>query len=92
MTATTAKVRETRGANFGAQMPFEDINEPGCYVSNWSGHMIRVPEDALKIGHSPLIEILGRDTMVVTKLSCDPYIAISKARLLAADQDLGVNF
>jgi hypothetical protein len=30
--------------------------------------------------------------MIVTKLTDDPYITITKARLLAADLDLEVNF
>jgi hypothetical protein len=30
--------------------------------------------------------------MFVTKLSDNPYIAVSKARMLAADLDLPVNF
>lgn len=73
-------------------MLFENVEEPGAYFSNWSGHLIRVPENGLKAGSSPTLDILGREPMVVTKLSDDPYCTISKARMIAADLDLEVNF
>ena len=76
----------------GTQVPFEGINDAGCYVCNWSGHLLRVPEDAIKPGRSPLMCITGNEPLFVTKISEDPYVAISKARLLAANCDLCVNF
>ncbi len=89
--ATTA---EARGENkmVSAQIPFESINEPGAYLSNWSGHLIRVPQDGCKQGRSPLIEIIGKEPFVVTKLADDPFVAITKARMVAADLDLPVAF
>jgi len=87
---TTARPEDT--STIGSEFRFEALNEPGCYVSNWSGHLIRVPDEALKPGHSPLIEIKGKESMIVTKLSNDPYLAISKARLVAADLDAVVEF
>ena len=41
---TKAKVSETRYR--GMELPFEKLNEPGTYFCNWSGHLMRVPEDA----------------------------------------------
>ncbi len=74
------------------QVPWDHIDGPGTYFSNWSGHLIRIPEIGLKTGFSPVIQILGREPMVVTKLSDDPYLPLSKARMIAADLDLEVNF
>jgi hypothetical protein len=74
------------------QVLFDEIDGPGAYIANWSGHLIRVPEEGLKAGHSPTIEVLGREPMVVTKLSDNPFCTISKARMIAADLDLQVNF
>lgn len=74
------------------QCAWDKIDLPGTYYSNWSGHLIRIPEEALKRGFSPLIQILGKEPMIVTKLSEDPYLPLSKARMIAADLDLGVNF
>ena len=88
---------QTRGVEHadkgcGAQVPFESINEPGCYVCNWTGHLMRVPEDAIKPGRSPLMSITGTEPLFVTKISCEPFLAISKAKMLAADYDVVVNF
>lgn len=73
-------------------VPFNEIGEPGAYLSNWTGHLVRVPEDALKAGRSPLVDIRGLEPMMVTKISSDPFITLTKARILAADLDLEVNF
>lgn len=92
--AANTKTRNAESANwgFGTQIPFEAINEPGCYVCNWSGHLVRVPEDAVKMGRSPLLSIKGTEPLFVTRLSADPYVPVSKARMLAADCDVTVNF
>ena len=76
----------------GTCIPFEAINEPGCYVCNWSGHLLRVPEDGVGPGRSPLISMVGSDPLFVTKTSHNPYLTVTKARLLAANLDLAVNF
>ena len=81
-----------QGKSFGTQVPFESINEPGCYVTNWTGHLVRIPDDAIKPGRSPLMSIIGTETLFVTKISSDPFLTISKARMLAADCDIAVNF
>ena len=80
------------GQGFGTQVPFESISEPGCYIFNWSGHLLRVPEDGVKPGRSPLLTIASAETLFVTKISNNPYVPLSKARMLAADCDVTVNF
>lgn len=92
MTATQRIKAESVVANIGATFRWEGLHEPGTYYSNQTGHLIRIPEMALKPGLSPVIEIVGKESMTVTKLSDDPYLCISKARMLAADLDLAVNF
>ncbi len=93
---TPTNIRQREGyqqaAGFGTQVPFEAINEPGCYVCNWSGHLLRVPDDAIKPGRSPLMNIIGNQTLFVTKISNDPFIPVSKARLLSAECDVVVTF
>ena len=91
----TAKQREgdiasTQG--FGTQIPYEAIIEPGCYICNWSGHLLRIPEEAVKAGHSPLLAIKANETLFVTKVGTDPFLPVTKARMLAADLDIQVNF
>jgi len=91
---TPVKQRDHEYTNqgYGTQVPFEAINESGTYVCNWSGHLLRVPEDAIKPGRSPLLYIKGTEPLFVTKISNDPFIPVSKARMLSADWDVMVNF
>ncbi len=92
-TATTATKTSHRGGNPPGQIvPFESICEPGAYVCNWSGHLLRVPEDAVTAGRSPLINIVGPDCLFVTKICNDPFVPVTKARLLACNCDMAVNF
>ena len=71
---------------------FDQIDSPGAYVCNWSGHLVRVPEDAVCPGRSPALEILGKEDLHVTRISENPFIALTKARMVASDLDLNVNF
>lgn len=73
-------------------VPWDEINSPGTYVFKDTGDLARIPKEALMQGGSPLIEIKSRRHNVCCKLSDDPYIGISKARQLAADYDLPINF
>ena len=91
---TPTKQAEIQGESqgIGSQVPFESINEPGTYVCNWSGHLLRIPDDAIKPGRSPLLSITGPEPLFVTKLSDDAFIQLSKARMVAANLDSTVNF
>ncbi len=80
------------GSECGQTMPFSNISEPGCYVCNWSGHLLRVPEDAVAPGRSPLISVVGPEPLFVTKISANPFESITKAKLLACNADVHVNF
>jgi len=73
-------------------IPFDNLAEAGCYVCTWSGHLLRVPPDGIARGRSPLMSFVARKPLYVTKLCGDPYLPLAKARLLAADADLNVNF
>ncbi len=79
-------------AGVGIRLAFDQIDNPGTYVCNWSGHLLRVPEDGTKAGRSPVLEIRGKEQLHVTKLSSDPFVALTKARMIASDLDLPVNF
>ena len=77
---------------FGTTITFSRINEPGCYICNWSGHLLRVPEDGVTPGHSPLINLVGPEPLFVTKISDNPFIPVTKAKMLACNFDLHVTF
>ncbi len=92
MTKNPSTTQTSDCASFGTTVPFSSICEPGCYVCNWSGHLVRVPEDGVAAGRSPLINIVGPEPLFVTKISDNPYIPVTKARLLACNADCNVNF
>jgi len=71
---------------------FDQIETPGTYVECRNGTLLRVPEDALAPGRSPRIEIVANEPWTVTRLSGDPYLPLTKARMIAADLDLPVRF
>ena len=89
-TQTTNQGSETQ--NQGTVTPFDAISEPGAYICNWSGHLLRVPEDGVAPGRSPVVNLVGRDPLTVTKISSNPFITLTKAKLIASNFDLNVNF
>ncbi len=80
------------GTQAGASFAFDSIQECGTYICNWSGHLLRVPEDGVTPGRSPMINIVGCEPLYVTKISDNPFVTATKARLLACNFDLPVNF
>ena len=76
----------------GTCVAFDSIQEPGCYICNWNGHLVRIPEDGVTPGRSPMISIIGAEPLYVTKISENPFVTVTKARLLASNFDLPVNF
>jgi len=74
-----------------ACLPFEDIQNPGVYVTQ-QGDLFRIPSESLAEGRSPIITWKTNRSNMVTFLTSDPWEPISKVRQLAADADLFVNF
>ena len=91
-TATQGGTSFENNAAIGTKIPFEAIQESGCYVCNWSGHLLRIPEDGVAPGRSPLLTIVGCDPLFVTKISENPYMPLTKAKVVASNYDLHVNF
>jgi hypothetical protein len=91
-TATQSRTNCDSQATCGTTVPFESIQEPGCYICNWSGHLLRIPEDGVAPGRSPLVNIIGTEPLYVTKLSENPFVSITKAKMIACNLDCNVNF
>ena len=91
-TATQCNQTTESGASVGTTLPYESIQGPGCFVCNWSGHLLRVPEDGVAAARSPLVNIIGCETLFVTKISDNPYIPVTKAKMVAANLDCAVSF
>lgn len=82
----------SRTAQPGTTLALDVLNEPGAYVCNWSGHLLRVRPDAFPGGRQPGLNIVGDRPLTITKISDDPDVVISKAKRLAAFFNLEVKF
>lgn len=91
-TQNAANTNYYTSTQFGTTVPYDKINSPGADVCQWSGHLLRVPEDGVAAGRSPMVNIVGSEPLFVTKISDNPWITLTKARLVAANFDLNVNF
>lgn len=85
---TAAAARIASGHTFA----FDSIPQPGAYVCNWSGHLLRLPREALTSVGAAALNMVGPDPLTVTKLSDDPYIPLSQAKRLAGDMQIPVTF
>lgn len=86
------EVREGMTKYAGLTLTFDQINTPGCYVFIDNGLLFRIPPEAIAQGMSPILEVVSKEPWFFFKISDDPYVPLSKARMLAADFDLTVNF
>ena len=91
-TATNPNPTYDNTTAMGTRVAFDSIQDPGCYICNWSGHLLRIPEDGVAPGRSPLVNMVGTDPLWVTKVSENPFITLTKARMLASNLDISVNF
>jgi hypothetical protein len=71
---------------------WEEISQPGAYISRDTGSLFRIPKEALAPGSSPLIHQENRDAERFVKLSDDPYVTSLKARMVAAENNVQPNF
>ena len=71
---------------------WEEINQPGAYVSRETGRLSRIPKEALAPGASPLIHQESRESDKFVKVSDDPYTPSLKAKMVAAENNIQPNF
>ncbi len=74
------------------EMAWNTMSRPGCYIIMGSGDLVRIPQEALATGHSPLITVTSTGETRVAKLSDNVAEPISTLRTIAADNDFFVNF
>lgn len=65
---------------------FNQIEVPGLYLEITTGSLLRVPEDARMPGHHHETRQSSKPRLV-TRISDDPFLETSRARMLAADMD-----
>jgi hypothetical protein len=77
----------------GVSLPLDSVEEPGTYICNWSGHLLRVPEpDPYMRGRLPCIGRPDSDSWMVTRISADPQLPRYQAKELAGRLGLTTNF
>ena len=72
--------------------PLGEITEPGAYVCSRTGDLFRVVGRGAFSNEAELIEKHGTEPIYVTRISNDPFIRISQARVAAANMDIEVSF
>ncbi len=70
----------------------EGVNKPGAYVCHGTGDLIRVTGSGPTWVDAVPVQEDGNQSIVVTQVSGDPFVPITRARLAAADLDLEINF
>jgi hypothetical protein len=69
-----------------------NIDQPGFYVSKQTGQGFRITRELLIPGASPALSFLGADKDRFVLISDDPYVPVSAAKLLCADNDISPSF
>ncbi len=70
----------------------DEVTEPGAFVSEGTGDLVRiVPRGVLQEGEE-LLRKHDDEPVYVMRISNDPFIPISQARLAAANLDIAINF
>jgi len=75
-----------------SEFNWENIKQSGAYIERETGHLYRVPPEALLRGSSPVISKLCSSPSTFVKLSDDSNTIVSKLRTIAADADIKPNF
>ncbi len=77
---------------FSGTVALEEIAEPGAYVCQCCGDLIRVVDALTLPGDEAFIQEHGGQAVRVSRLSGDPFVPITWARMEAANLDLKVSF
>ncbi len=87
-------MRNTQSHSAGPllEVSWEDINVPGAYVEVQTGSLVRIPQEALLAGASPVIRQLCNQPRTYIQLSKNPYVPELQARMLAAKHNVVPNF
>lgn len=83
-----------RGAHQATRevLGWTNIDQPGFYVSRASGQGFRITPELLIPGASPALSLLGAERDRFVLISEDPYVPVTAAKLLCADNDISPNF
>jgi hypothetical protein len=86
------RARKRRTDLTPSECAWEEINQPGAYVSRETGRLFRIPKEALGDGASPVIHQENENGDKFVKVSDDPYVPTLKAKMAAAESNIQPNF
>lgn len=73
-------------------VPLHEVTDPGAYVSRDTGDLIRLSGPTGQGEKVSTGDAEDDRSMLVTRISSDPYVAIGQLRIAAANLDLEIDF
>ncbi len=86
------KSEDTRFAPNVCWTRLDEVVEPGAYVCRGTGDLVRIVAAGQPLDAEELLGEHGGAPVYVTRVSPDPFLRITQARMQAADRDVEVNF
>lgn len=81
-----------RAPDDALEMALDAITLPGAYVCRRTGDLIRIAPSGERVGGAELTRKNDAEPMRVTWISPDPFLAITQARIAAANLDIEIAF
>ncbi len=91
-TLAQLKAEEPSQAGDVSRTPLGEVTEPGAYVCFDTGDLIRVVRTHASSSEAELVDKHGDQPVLVTRVSEDPFVPISQARIAAANLDIEISF
>ena len=94
MQPATQDRAEKRGAHQASHevTGWTHIDQPGFYVNKRTGQGFRITKELLIPGASPALSVLGAESERYVQLTSDPFVPVTAARMLCADNDISPEF
>lgn len=94
--ASEVQQEQTRSKDYSdlLKMRLDEVTEPGAYVCPLTGDLIRLVRSGAmpQEREAELLAKHGAEPIYVARISNDPFIPISKARIAAANLDVDIHF
>lgn len=70
----------------------DEVTEPGAFISKGMGDLVRIVQRGVLQEGEELLRKHDDEPVHIMRISNDPFIPISQARLAAANLDIAINF
>lgn len=92
MTTTMARTSSGTGTDCGTRLTFDCITQPGCYVDDATGHLVRVSTDFEPAAFATWFTWQGESPAWWTCVSNDPNCSTDECRKNAANCGISYDF